>query len=134
VPYNLRAGAHAPDRGAGMNFFDAINSHVAWKVHLQNHLLGLSHADFDVNSAAQDNRCELGHWLYDNLALWQDIPLYWKLIEQHAAFHRCAGEIIHLHAAGKTAEAERVLHHEYAELSHALVHALRELSRVVDGS
>lgn len=117
-----------------MNFFDAINSHVAWKVHLQNHLLGISDAAFDPRVAGQDNLCELGHWLYANLTTWQDQPLYWAVIKEHTAFHRCAGEIIHLHAAGKMEEAEHLLHHDYAELSHQLVHALRELSRVIDGT
>lgn len=115
-----------------MNFFDAINSHVAWKVHLQNHLLGIADAAFDPQLAGRDNQCELGRWLYDNLTIWQDQPLYWTLIKEHAAFHRCAGEIVHLHDAGKTAQAELLLHHEYAELSHQLVQALRQLSRVID--
>lgn len=117
-----------------MNFYDAINSHVAWKVHLQNHLLGISDAAFDIHTVGQDTLCALGRWLYANLATWQDQPLYWEVIKVHAAFHRRAGEIVHLHAAGKTAEAEHLLHHEYAELSHQLVHALRELSRIGNGS
>lgn len=37
-----------------MNFYDAINSHVAWKVHLQNHLLGISDAAFDIHTVGQD--------------------------------------------------------------------------------
>lgn len=116
-----------------MNFYDAINSHVAWKVHLQNHLLGISDAAFDAHAVGQDNLCALGHWLYANLGTWQDQPLYWNVIKVHAAFHRCAGEIVHLHDAGKTAEAEHLLHHDYAELSHQLVQALRELGRASDG-
>lgn len=116
-----------------MNFFDAINIHVAWKVRLQKYLLGVSGADYDVHTVAQDNRCELGRWLYDNLALWQDQPLYWRLIEEHTAFHRHAGEVVHLHDSGRSAEAERVLHHEYAAASHVLVQTLRELSRIADG-
>jgi hypothetical protein len=115
-----------------MNFFDAINIHVAWKVHLQKYLLGVAVADVDLHTVAQDNRCELGRWLYDNLAQWQDQPLYWTLIEQHTAFHRHAGEVVHLHDAGRSAEAERMLHQEYAAASHALVQTLRELSRLVD--
>lgn len=117
-----------------MNFFDAINSHVTWKVHLQNHLLGIADAALDVHAVGQENLCELGHWLYANLATWQDQPLYWEVIQAHAAFHRCAGEVLHLHDAGKLAEAEHLLHHEYSALSHRLVHALRELSRIIDGT
>jgi len=78
-----------------MNFFDAINSHVAWKVHLQNHLLGIADAAFDAHGA---------------------------------------GEIVRLHGAGRTAEAEHLLHHGYAAHSRRLVQRLRALSRLIDGA
>ena len=34
-----------------MNFFDAVNSPMAWKAHLQNRLLGIADAAFDANGA-----------------------------------------------------------------------------------
>lgn len=115
-----------------MNFFDAINSHVAWKVHLQHHLLGIAAAVFDAHGAGEDNRCELGRWLYDNLTTWQEQPAYWDVMREHTAFYHCAGEIVRLHGAGRTAEAEHLLHHGYAAHSHRLVQMLRALSRLID--
>lgn len=115
-----------------MNFFDAINNHVGWKVRLHNYLDGVLEEPLDPLLIGQDNQCELGRWLYDNLARFQDLPQFWQLIDDHAAFHRCAAEVVYEADKGHCEEAEKLLHHDYTELSHRLVQGLRELSHRVD--
>lgn len=119
------------DLRAGMIFLDAINLHVGWKVHLQAYLDGTLEEPLNPRAVGRDNDCELGRWLYDNLPQFQDLPEFWQLIEDHAAFHRCAAEIVYEADKGRRDEAERLLHHDYTDLSHRMVRGLRELGRQV---
>ena len=116
-----------------MNFFDAINTHVGWKVRLQHYLEDTLDQPLDARVVGRDDQCELGHWLNDNQAQFRDMPEFWQLLEDHTAFHRYAGQIIDRTDEGDRAEAERLLHHEYSTLSHRVVQGLRALSIHLDG-
>ncbi len=114
-----------------MIFFNAINLHVGWKVRLQAYLDGTLEEPLDPRAVGRDTDCELGRWLYDNLPRYQDLPEFWGLLKDHAAFHCCAAEIVSEADKGHHDEAERLLHHDYTDLSHRMVRCLRELGRQV---
>lgn len=112
-----------------MNFFEAINAHVAWKVRLQNHIKGTSEERLDATVVCRDDQCKLGKWIYGHVAEHGEMPLFRQVQIQHADFHRCAGEIIEAADRGDQAEAERKLHHDYAHLSHMIVKSLTKLGK-----
>lgn len=112
-----------------MNFFDAINAHVAWKVRLQKHIKGVSEERLDAKVVGRDDLCNLGKWIYSNIERHGEIPLFRQVQEQHADFHRCAAEIIETANLGKQDEAEHKLHHDYSHLSYMIVKSLSKLGK-----
>jgi len=112
-----------------MNFFDAINAHVAWKVRLQKHIKGVSEELLDATVVGRDDLCSLGKWIYNHVDLHGEMPLFRQVQEQHADFHRCAAEIIDTANRGDQVEAEHKLHHDYAHLSHMIVKSLSRLGK-----
>lgn len=112
-----------------MNFFEAINAHVAWKVRLQQHIKGSSEERLDATVVGRDDQCSLGKWIHSHVEEHGAMPLFRQVQEQHADFHRCAAEIIEIANRGQQAEAEHKLHHDYAHLSHMIVTSLRKLGK-----
>lgn len=112
-----------------MNFFEAINAHVAWKVRLQKHIKGASEVELDPQAVGRDDLCSLGKWLYAHVDQFGQLPLFRQVQEQHADFHRCAAEIIETANRGEQAEAEHKLHHDYAHLSYMIVKSLGKLGK-----
>jgi len=112
-----------------MNFFEAINAHVAWKVRLQQHIKGVSEEQLDATVVGRDDQCALGKWIYNNIGRHGEMPLFRQVQEQHADFHRCAAEIIDSANRGDQTEAEHKLHHDYAHLSHMIVKSLSRLGK-----
>jgi hypothetical protein len=112
-----------------MNFFDAINAHVAWKVRLQKHVKGISEERLDATIVGRDDLCNLGKWIYTHVDQHGEIPLFRQVQEQHADFHRCAAEIIESANRGEQQAAEHMLHHDYAHLSHMVVKSLSKLGK-----
>lgn len=112
-----------------MNFFDAINAHVAWKVRLQKHIKGESEEQLDASVVGRDDLCMLGKWIHANVGQHGEMPLFRQVQEQHADFHLCAAEIIESANRGEQAEAEHKLHHDYAHLSYMIVKSLSKLGK-----
>lgn len=112
-----------------MNFFDAINAHVAWKVRLQKHIKGESEERLDPEVVGRDDLCNLGKWIYSNASQHGEIALFRQVREQHADFHRCAAEIIETTNRGDKAGAEHKLHNDYAHLSNMIVKSLSKLGK-----
>ncbi|HEY0721562.1 MAG TPA: CZB domain-containing protein [Gammaproteobacteria bacterium] len=112
-----------------MNFFEAINAHVAWKVRLQKHIKGESNERLDASAASRDDLCALGKWIYTHQGQYGEMPLFRQVQVQHADFHRCAAEIIDSVDRGEQEEAEHKLHHDYAHLSQMIVKSLSRLGK-----
>lgn len=112
-----------------MNFFDAINAHVAWKVRLQKHIKGESEEQLDASVVGRDDQCTLGKWIYANVEQHGEMALFRQVQVQHADFHRCAAEIIDTANRGEQQEAEHKLHHDYAHLSYMIIKSLRNLGK-----
>lgn len=112
-----------------MNFFEAINAHVAWKVRLQKHIKGESDERLNASVVGRDDLCTLGKWIYTHLEQHGELPLFRQVQVQHADFHRCAAEIIESVNRGEQAEAEHKLHHDYAHLSQMIIKSLNKLGK-----
>ncbi|HEY0635544.1 MAG TPA: CZB domain-containing protein [Gammaproteobacteria bacterium] len=112
-----------------MNFFEAINAHVAWKMRLQQHIKGESAERLDAAIVGRDDLCALGKWLHAHREQHNDMAQFRQVVELHADFHRCAAEIIDTVNRGKRQEAEHKLHHDYAHLSQMIVKSLNKLGK-----
>ena len=60
-----------------------------------------------------------------------ELPRYEEVRGLHAQFHQYAADVVRLHLAGNTAEAEKLLQGEYSKLSEKLKHRLIGLSQQV---
>lgn len=114
-----------------MNFFEAINAHVAWKLRLRKHIDGVSEEVLDPAVVGCDDKCALGQWIYGIGGKHGGMPLFQQVRVQHADFHRCAAEIIVAADEGKKDKAERLLHDDYGQLSHMIVKSLTKLSKEI---
>ncbi len=114
-----------------MNFDDAINAHAQWKVRLRRLLDGTSNETIDAETVARDNVCVLGQWLYGEGSKYSAHPAYAKLKNEHASFHKCAGQVVRFVAGGNKAAAEATLdsNGEFSQRSIHVVLAIRELKR-----
>lgn len=119
--------------GTAMNFFDAINAHVAWKMRLRKHIDGESEETLDPEVVGCDHKCALGEWIYSSLEQHDGMQLFQQVRIQHADFHRCAAEIITAADEGKREAAEKLLSDDYAQLSHMIVKSLTRLSVELEG-
>ena len=112
-----------------MNLFDAITAHVSWKLRLRNYVDGTSEEALDPRHVGRDDNCPLGQWIYENLDTHGERALFRQVQVQHADFHRCAAEIIETVDNGKPDAADRLLGHDYAQLSRMIVKSLTQLDR-----
>lgn len=82
----------------------AIGAHATWKRRLKT-AIETGQTDIDPNTAATDNQCEFGKWLYSIAARLSptekgaDFDTVRKL---HAEFHRCAADTL-----GKALKGDR---------------------------
>lgn len=115
-----------------MNFFDALNVHLAWKHRLRGYLEGTSGEQLEPAVVSRDDCCDLGRWIASQREDKSDLPEFVHMCEQHAAFHRCAGHIVARMQAGDADGAEHVLVTEYAQLSARVIRAITKLNRVLE--
>jgi len=114
-----------------MDFFDAINAHVRWKLRLRQYIDGTSTEPLSAHEVGRDDNCPLGQWIYDNIENHGDKSLFRQVQVQHAEFHRCAAEIIETVDNNKHEVAESMLSHDYAQLSHMIVKSLTKLGQEI---
>lgn len=114
-----------------MDWMEIIGAHVMWKQRLTAFLAGDSEEKLDPATIQLDDRCALGKWIYGDGASMSALPGYEEVRSLHAQFHRNAAEVVSLHLAGRTAEAETLLQGEYSKLSERLKHRIIGLSRQV---
>ncbi len=114
-----------------MNWMEIIGVHVMWKQRLIAYLSGKSEEQLDPDIIRLDDRCALGKWIYGEGKPMETLPGYEEVRELHATFHQNAAEVVSLHQAGQTAEAEILLNGGYSRLSEKLKHRLLGLSHQV---
>jgi len=111
-----------------VNSSDTLIVHLAWKHRLRGYLEGVSGETLDPEVVAREDCCELGHWIASRCDALSAVPEFIQMREQHAAFHRCAGNIVRCKPDG----AEYLLTTEYARLSARVVYAITRLSHVLE--
>jgi methyl-accepting chemotaxis protein len=111
-----------------MNFDEAINAHSAWKIKLAMYIRRPD-GSIKVGDVCVDNKCALGRWIYGEGAKWSHLPQYETLKEEHARFHRSAGEVVKKADKGENMVEEVALGStsEFASASSAVVKAILEM-------
>jgi hypothetical protein len=114
-----------------MNWMEIISTHVMWKQRLTSFLAGESQEQLDPELIKLDDRCALGKWIYGEGKPMEALPAYQEVRELHAKFHQNAAQVVSLHQADNTAEAEALLKGDYSRLSEKLKHRILGLSHQV---
>lgn len=114
-----------------MDWMEIIGAHVMWKQRLTSFLAGESTESLDPETIRLDDRCALGKWLYGEGTAMSELPRYEEVRGLHAQFHQYAADVVNLHLAGNTAEAEKLLQGDYSRLSEKLKHRIIGLSQQV---
>jgi hypothetical protein len=114
-----------------MDWMEIIGAHVMWKQRLTSFLAGESTESLDPETIRLDDRCALGKWLYGEGTAMSELPRYEEVRGLHAQFHQYAADVVNLHLAGNTAEAEKLLQGDYSRLSERLKHRIIGLSQQV---
>lgn len=117
-----------------INFFEAVEAHVAWKRRLIDYLNGTSTERLDPALVCQDDCCVLGKWIHGaGKTRFGDIELFKQLTTEHAQFHQQAALVITAHQTGDTAGAKAILAHDFAHQSKKTVDCLVKLHAQVEG-
>lgn len=117
-----------------INFFEAVEAHVAWKQRLVSYLQGASQEKLEPHVICADNRCTLGKWIHGSgKARFSEIPLFRQLTDEHAKFHYHAAQVVEAHQAANPALAEKLLSEDFARQSKKTVDCLTRLHAQVSG-
>jgi len=100
-----------------MNFSSAIQAHTNWKLRLFTACAETSTVRIDADTLAKDDQCELGKWLRGDARRYTSDARFSELVAAHAGFHRAAGDVARMIAAGKKAEAEKTLYSRDSEFT-----------------
>lgn len=112
-----------------MNFEDAISAHIKWKVRLSRFIDGTGMETLDSTAVGRDDLCDLGKWIYGEGAKYATLRHYRNLVEEHAKFHRCAGDVVRKVECGDVAGARTALGGAFVAASKDTVAAIMELKR-----
>ena len=112
-----------------MDFYEVIESHLAWKLELKKAINGDHNSLISAKLASSDINCDLGQWIIDNMENYRQLDIFRQLRAEHAAFHQFAGEVVHAIEKGQAEQAEQILQTDVTHLSRLLVRTLVKLSR-----
>lgn len=124
----------APENCGELNFMNAIEAHVRWKVRLEAYINGTGEERLDPSVVCRDDQCVLGKWIYGaGGERYGEHPKFPGLRETHRAFHQSAGEVIRKVDSGDTEGARELLcRGEYAKYSHRIKSELARMSLELD--
>jgi methyl-accepting chemotaxis protein len=114
------------------HFDDAIAAHIKWKVRLNQFIDGTSTEQLDSGTVCKDNLCALGKWIYGEGAEHQGLPQYADLVQKHAHFHVCAGEVVRKVEMHDKAGATALLNGDFAKAGKETVTAIMELKKELE--
>lgn len=115
-----------------MKLDDAIAAHVGWKLRLRQFADGQGEK-LESAIVRLDDRCPLGQWLHGEGKTLAAHAEFKTVVASHAAFHRCAADVVRAVEGGSRAKAETLLAPAGAfdKASQETVSALVRLKRVV---
>jgi len=113
-----------------MDFDQAISAHVQWKSKLAAYI-AKPDKSLDAIKVSSDRNCDLGKWLHGDGMKHSSLPGFAALVEDHARFHRAAGEVIKKADSGKDESEEIALggNSEFSKASSAVVTKLMQMKR-----
>ena len=115
-----------------LDFQKWIAAHRNWRQRLVAYLDGSSSETLDESVICHDNRCDLGKWIHGNgNKFYGDVPVFQRLIQDHAAFHRSAAEVVGQFKQGGEKDARRILNGEFDLCSMRVISGLEQLERQV---
>ncbi|HTZ00194.1 MAG TPA: CZB domain-containing protein [Rhodocyclaceae bacterium] len=118
-----------------LDFAKWVKAHQDWRARLIAYINGSSGEALDENVVCQDDRCELGKWIYRRgIRYYGDLPVFQKLKGQHAEFHVSAGRVVSTFKARGPAAAKKALHSEFDLNSMRVIRGLEALERQVKES
>ena len=111
-----------------MDFQQAIQAHVNWKIKLASYIAKPDRSLNEVEVSRPDG-CELGKWLSSEEKKRAASPEYARLMTDHARFHKAAGEIIKKADSGQSVAEDVALggKSEFSQASTAVISALMKL-------
>lgn len=117
-----------------LDFAKWINAHRDWRRRLTAYIEGTSTETLDESVVCLDNRCDLGKWIYSHGGrFYGDLPIFGKLKDHHADFHRSAGKVIHIYKTDGQEAAAKALHADFDLQSMRVVGCLQTLEKQVKG-
>jgi hypothetical protein len=119
---------------AGLNFKEALEAHMKWKLRLKAVIDGTSSESLDVRKVSCDDQCDLGKWIKSAGGhQFGSNPEFKSVVEAHTHFHQCAGHTLSLALDGKIEEADaELINGDFARASLAVSRYLVRLWRNVE--
>jgi len=114
-------------------FSEMVKAHQGWKFRLKDLIDGRSSEALDPSKVEADHACALGKWIHGPGAQVAHLPEYQELKARHAAFHRCAAEVIRTQQRGRGDEAQQLLSGQFGALSEETIAAIQRLGAAVRG-
>jgi methyl-accepting chemotaxis protein len=114
-------------------FGEMVKAHQGWKFRLKDLLEGRSSEVLDPATVEVDHACALGKWIHGPGTTVGHLAEYQDLKGRHAAFHRCAAEVIRNQQRGRVSEAQQLLAGQFGALSEETIAAIQRLGSAVRG-
>lgn len=116
------------------DFLDrALHIHVQWKLKL---LAAINDGTvIDKATAAADNQCEIGKWIYSEGRQYEALESFTALQASHKAFHARVGHVLDLIAVGRLDDARNDIQKgAYKQASAETIDAINKLKSVIGKS
>lgn len=117
-----------------LDFQKWIAAHRDWRRRLVAFIDGQSTEPLDETVICCDDRCDLGKWIHGNgKQFYEGENSFRQLRDDHAAFHRAAGDVVGKYKANDERQARRTLNGEFELRSMQVIAGLEKLERRVKG-
>jgi methyl-accepting chemotaxis protein len=114
------------------HFDEAIAAHIKWKIRLGQFIDGTSTEKLDSAVVCKDNQCALGKWIYGDGENYKTALHYGDLLDKHANFHRCAGDVVRKVETNDKTGARSILAGEFAGAAKETVTAIMALKSEIE--
>ncbi len=111
-----------------MNFDEALQAHVNWKMKLS-HYLRKPDGSLKAREIEGDKACALGKWIHGEGSAYASVPEFGKLKAEHARFHQAAADVVRRADDGVDVKDETALGSQsaFGKASKAVVGAILAL-------